>query len=62
MELAVQAARWMSTVINVLEEPALKTNHSELQGLRPNMRDILTSAPFPSFRFPQSDLSYYIGH
>jgi hypothetical protein len=43
-ELAVQAARWLNTVINALDESKLKANHSELAGLRPNMEEILKCA------------------
>jgi hypothetical protein len=39
-ELAVQATRWLDTVVKVLKELELKTNHSILEGLRPNMEDI----------------------
>jgi hypothetical protein len=40
MELAVQATRWLDTIVKVLKELELKTNHSNLEGLRPNMEDI----------------------
>jgi hypothetical protein len=40
-ELAVQAARWLNTVISALDEPKLKANHAELAGLRPNMEEVL---------------------
>jgi hypothetical protein len=37
-ELAVQAARWLRTAFDVLSK--LKTHHSELEGLRPNMVEL----------------------
>jgi hypothetical protein len=40
-ELAVQATRWLDTIVKVLKELELKANHSELKGLRPNMEEIL---------------------
>jgi hypothetical protein len=40
-ELAVQATRWLDIVIKVLKELELKADHSELEGLRPNMEEIL---------------------
>jgi hypothetical protein len=40
-ELAVQATRWLDTIVKVLKELELKANHSELEGLRPNMEEIL---------------------
>jgi hypothetical protein len=43
-ELAVQATRWLDTIVKVLKELELKANHSELEGLRPNMEDILKCA------------------
>jgi hypothetical protein len=48
-ELAVQAARWLNTVVNVLEEPKLTANHSKLAGLRPNMEEILKCAVSQAF-------------
>jgi hypothetical protein len=42
---AVQAARWLYTVVNVLEERRLKANHTELAGLRPIWKPF-SSAPF----------------
>jgi hypothetical protein len=39
-ELAVQAARWLNTVFDVLKELELKANHTELEGLRPNMVEL----------------------
>jgi hypothetical protein len=43
-ELAVQAARWLKIVVDVLLELELKANHAELESLRPNMEDILKCA------------------
>jgi hypothetical protein len=43
-ELAVQATRWLDTIVKVLKELELKANHSELEGLRPNMEEILKCA------------------
>jgi hypothetical protein len=40
-ELADQAARWMNTVVEVLNKLELKANHAKLEGLRPNMEEIL---------------------
>jgi hypothetical protein len=40
-ELAVQVARWLNTVVDVLKELELGANHLELEGLRPNMDEIL---------------------
>jgi hypothetical protein len=40
-ELAVQATRWLDTIVKELKELELKANHSELEGLRPNMEEIL---------------------
>jgi hypothetical protein len=40
-ELAVQATRWLDTIVKVLKELELKANHPELEGLRPNMEEIL---------------------
>jgi hypothetical protein len=40
-ELAVQATRWLDTIVKVLKELELRANHSELEGLRPNMEEIL---------------------
>jgi hypothetical protein len=37
-ELAVQATRWLDTIVKDLKE--LKANHRELEGLRPNMEEI----------------------
>jgi hypothetical protein len=37
-ELAVQAARWLRTVFDVLNN--FETNHSELESLRPNMVEL----------------------
>jgi hypothetical protein len=45
-ELAVQAARWLKTIVDVLLELELKANHAELEGLRPNMEDILKCVMF----------------
>jgi hypothetical protein len=39
-ELAVQATRWLDTIVKVLKELELKANHPELEGLRPNMEEI----------------------
>jgi hypothetical protein len=39
-ELAVQATRWLDTIVKILKELELKLNHSELEGLRPNMEEI----------------------
>jgi hypothetical protein len=39
-ELALQAARWLNTVLDVLKEPGLTANHTELEGLRPNMVEL----------------------
>jgi hypothetical protein len=39
-ELAVQAARWLNTVLDVLQDLELKADHSELEGLRPNVEEI----------------------
>jgi hypothetical protein len=39
-ELAVQAARWLNTVFDVLKDLELKADHSELEGLRPNVEEI----------------------
>jgi hypothetical protein len=39
-ELAVQAARWLKTVLDVLKELDIKVNHSELEGLRQNVEGI----------------------
>jgi hypothetical protein len=43
-ELADQAVRWLDTVVEVLKELELKANHAELEGLRPNMEEILKYA------------------
>jgi hypothetical protein len=43
-ELAVQATRWLDTIVKVLKELELKAKHSELEGLRPNMEEILKCA------------------
>jgi hypothetical protein len=43
-ELAIQATRWLDTIVKVLKEVELKANHSELEGLRPNMEEILKCA------------------
>jgi hypothetical protein len=48
-ELAVQAARWLKTVVNVLQELGLKADHTELDGLRPNMEDILKCVALQAF-------------
>jgi hypothetical protein len=40
-ELAVQATRWLDTIVKDLKELELKANHPELEGLRPNMEEIL---------------------
>jgi hypothetical protein len=42
-ELAVQATRWLDTIIKELKELELK-DHSALEGLRPNMEEILKCA------------------
>jgi hypothetical protein len=39
-ELAVQATRWLDTIVKVLRELELK-DHSALEGLRPNMEEIV---------------------
>jgi hypothetical protein len=39
-ELALQAARWLNTVLDVLKKPGLKANHTELEGLRPNLVEL----------------------
>jgi hypothetical protein len=39
-ELAVQAARWLKIVYDVLKELEFKADHSELDGLRPNMIEL----------------------
>jgi hypothetical protein len=39
-ELAVQATRWLDTIVKVLKELELK-DHSALEGLRPNMEEIV---------------------
>jgi hypothetical protein len=41
MKLTVQAARWLKTVVELLKKPELAANHVELEGLRPNMEEIL---------------------
>jgi hypothetical protein len=62
MELAVQAARWLNTVVNVLEDPQLKANHSELEGLRPNMEAVLKCAVSQYSLHIRSDVVLYAGH
>jgi hypothetical protein len=39
-ELALQAARWLNTVFGVLKELGLEANHTELEGLQPNMVEL----------------------
>jgi hypothetical protein len=44
-ELAVQATRWLDMIIKVLKELELTADHSELEGLRPNMEEIVRCVP-----------------
>jgi hypothetical protein len=39
-ELAIQATRWLDTIVKELKELELK-DHSALEGLRPNMEEIV---------------------
>jgi hypothetical protein len=45
-ELAVQATRWLDTIVKILKELELKVDPSELEGLRPNMEEIFKCVAF----------------
>jgi hypothetical protein len=58
-ELAVQATRWLDTIVKELKELKLK-NHSALEGLRPNMEEIVKCVTSQSNCI--NDVIWYAGH